>query len=299
MSLHFEINGNPELPVLFCVHGLLGGPENFRAMMPAWENRFCMVIVDLHSHMRTGGLLQIDEASLSDLHYDGAAEQILTFLDREFPGRPCYFAGLSLGGKIAYEFAGRAPERFRGAVVTDVGPGLLSDSTLYQFVAKTIPSLEMSLPWPELKQQLQEKVPDRNVRVMLQTQIHYPVKDGPAQWRGGMTGLKDLLEKQSISDQWPAVQSFAQYLVDNDQGDRNPRFIVYKASSLSAISDSQLQRMRALPFLEIRPVTGTSHFFHVTHRKFIEDTVLQLLADDDGESTEWAERPRRGEESRW
>lgn len=274
MSLYFEINGRRDLPLLFCVHGLLGGPENFRAMIDKWQDKFCIIIVDLHSHMRTGGLLQINEESLANLHYDGAAEQIVNFLDEEFPGRACYFCGLSLGGKISYEFAGRAPERFLGAVVTDVGPGTLNDSTLYQFVAKTIPSLDMELPWPELKQQLVEKVPDRNVRVMLQTQIYYPVKEGPAHWRGGMTGLKDLLERQSIGDQWAAMGRYGEYLLTHPAGGG---FVVFKAGSLSAISDSQLEQMLELPFLEIRRVSGTSHFVHVTHRKEIEEAVLDLL----------------------
>ncbi len=276
MALSFDLIGQPDLPLLICVHGLLGGPENFSAMLPAWSKKFCPIVVDLHSHMRTGGLIQISEENMGHLTYDGAAEQTLEYLDREFPGRRCYFAGLSLGGKVAYKFAGCRPDLFAGAVITDVGPGSLSDSDLYQFVHRTVPSLNMNQAWADLKQELVQKVPDRNVRVMIQTQIHYPVKEGPAAWRAGMTGLKDLLSQQSLGDQWADLEAFAAHW----RGEKPPSFIVYKASALSAISTSQLAAMRNYPFLDIRPVDGSSHFVHIPHRALIEAAVLSLHPSD-------------------
>ena len=95
-------------------------------------------------------------------------------------------------------------------------------------------------------------------------------------WRAGLGGLKDLLEQQSIRDQWAAMRSFGEYLRNHDRA-LQKKFVVYKASSLSAISEDQLAMMHDLPFLEIRPISGTSHFVHVTHREHIEDSILEML----------------------
>jgi pimeloyl-ACP methyl ester carboxylesterase len=276
MSLTFEIAGPTTNPLLLCIHGLLGGPENFYRMLEKWRDRYCPIIVDLHAHMRKEGLIDISAGNLAELTYDGAVDEILGYLERTFPGRQCYFAGLSLGGKLCYEFAGRSPETFAGAVITDVGPGTVSDSALYEFVSETIPSLNLNQPWPELKSQIAEKISDRNLRVMLQTQLHYPVKGGPAVWRAGMAGLKDIMDQQSITDQWKWVRRFAEYRQDHPDA-RARKFIVFKASNMSAISEAQMTRMSDFEFIEFRPVTCHTHFIHVTHHLQIEDAVLSLL----------------------
>lgn len=267
----FEITGNPDGPALICVPGLLGGPEDFRNMLDAWTEKFCIIILDPNAERREEGL-NLSEASMKEVSFDTSAYEIRNALVEHLPNRPYYFFGISLGGKIVYDFALRFPEDFSGGVITDVGPGSFEDAELFQNVERDILATSLEKPWAEVRQDLRARITDRNLRVFIQSQIFYPKGQNTGIWKTGMENFKELLQRQSIDDQFENFEKVAPQLSNEN------RFItVLHSDQNSGISAATLKKMQQLPCLKIKTLSNTTHFMHVTHKSEIESAVLNML----------------------
>ncbi len=251
-------------PILVCVHGYMGGPDDFLNMIPAWEQQFCILQPDFLAAFRTHGIIEITREGVGQLTYEDSADQIADYLRREFPGRKAYFFGVSFGGKILFDFAARHPELIEGGVITDIGLGTLSGSGLYEFLEVTLPSIRLDLEWPDLKAELMAKIPEKNVRVLVQTQLYYPNKVPPAVWRPGIETLQSLVHETRIAEQW-------------DVADRiHCKIIVLQAESLSSVRADVAERMKGYRNFEMRLIPGSTHFLHITHVKPIQDAVIEM-----------------------
>lgn len=265
MAIEAFIRGDTaNLPILVCLPGMFGVPENFEEMMLSWQHRFASVLVDLHPQNRKSGLAD-SQASLSTVSYDKTSEEIHDWLVQNLPNRKFYFLGVSIGGKLIFDFAAKYPDLYLGGIVTDVGLGTFENSDLYQFVEEVIPSLNLEQEWAGIKAELRAKVKVNPVRVLMQTQIDYSETEKRGKWKKAVQGLKNFLGAQRIADQWglrPLLQKGTTIL---------------KAEFLSGISDSDYTKMKAIPELfcfEI--VTGSAHLLHVTHPEWIQRAVLNL-----------------------
>lgn len=269
--MQFDILGNPEAPLLICVPGLLGGPEDFRQMLPAWMDHFCIIIPDPNAERREQGL-NLDQETMQEVSFDSSAIEIRNALVEHAPGRPYYFAGISLGGKIVYDFALRFPEIFSGGVITDVGPGSFEDAELFQNVERDILATSLEMPWRELRQDLRTRIHDNNLRVLIQSQIFYPGGKPPGIWKTGMENFKALLQRQSIDDQFENFEKVDERLCN----DRKWITVLHSANN-SGISIQTLDKMRHLKSIKIKTLQDTSHFMHITHKSEIEEAVLKML----------------------
>ncbi len=265
MAIKVDVVGDRELPLLVCVHGLLGGPGDFMNLRDAWAGKFCLVLVDMNAEFREGGLMKVTREGFGRLTYDDAADDVFEYLNREFPARSAYFVGISIGGKVVYDFSYAHPDLFMGAVISDVGLGQIPESDLYTFIEVTIPSINLNLEWDALKQEVASKVHERNTRVIIQTQLFYPDGKPPAQWKPGMEGLRGMLSGARIKEQW--------YVLDRLQ----KKIIVLRAGFLSGIPAKDIPRMTAHPCIEVRQVNGSAHFVHIQNKEVFQSTVLELL----------------------
>ena len=269
--MSFEIAGNPEGPALVCVPGLLGGPEDFRNMLDAWTEKFCIIILDPNAERRDEGL-NLSAESMKEVSFDTSAIDIRNALVEHLPDRPYYFLGISLGGKIVYDFALRFPEIFSGGVITDVGPGSFEDAELFQNVERDILATSLEKPWAEVRQDLRTRITDRNLRIFIQSQIFYPKGQNTGIWKTGMENFKELLQRQSIDDQFENFEKVAPRLFEEK------KFItVLHSDHNSGISKNTFEKMQKLPCLKIKTLSNTTHFMHVTHKSEIETAVLNLL----------------------
>ncbi len=268
MGLGTSVHGEKEAPLLVCVHGLMGGPQDFDQMVEGWKDKFHVIVLDLLSDYRDQGIIKLSQEGASKVTFSGATEDIQEYLVNAFPGRSAYFNGISLGGKVVYDFAAKFPQLFLGGVVTDVGPGLIEDSDLYHFVEVVIPSINLNLPWPELKADIKEKIPEKNIRIMVQTQAYYPDRVPPAQWKPGIENLQGMLSGTSIKEQWYVLDELARH---------KARIIVLNAEFLSGTSHKDLERMRPCPSLDVRRIPAATHFLHITHRAEVVAATLELL----------------------
>jgi hypothetical protein len=164
----------------------------------------------------------------------------------------------------------RHPKCFAGGLVTDIGPVSFADSDLYKYVDDSVMETNMDLPWPEMKADLQKRITERNLRSLIQTQIYYPEKQPPAQWRLGMQNFREMLQAQSADDQLEQLKTVDAVIAEN-----GAKLRILKAERLSAITPQALTLMKDLRCLEVLPVSDCTHFLHISHR----DTVVQKLLE--------------------
>jgi len=271
--MHYDALGDPRRPPLVCIPGLLGGPENFLAMIPSWTEHFRVLVLDPHRVRREAGLTGLREESIREVSYDTTSGEIAEILRKEGIDR-AFLTGVSLGGKVVYDFAAKYPEFFRGGVITDVGPGSFSRSELFLFVDGIVQNLNRHLPWTELKAELQSRIEDRSLRSLIQSQLFYPVRDQlPAEWKVGMRNFRSMLQRQGIDEQFEDLAK-----VDTRLAEQGHLFHVLHASRFSGISEDSLPRLRKLKAIQIEEVPASTHFLHITHKDLIVRTVLKLLS---------------------
>lgn len=271
--MRYEVEGNQSGPLLLCIPGMMGGPEDFRNLKETWLPHFAVVTLDPHASRRDLGLKQVTLDAVQEFDVDvvGTADSMVEIIKHLGRDR-AFMVGVSLGGKMVYDFMIRHPKYFAGGLVTDIGPGSFAESELYHYVDRSVMDTNMALPWPEMKADLARRITERNLRSLIQTQIFYPNQKPPAQWRLGMQNFREMLNAQSADDQLEGVQK-----VDAELASRGCYLKVLKAARLSAITEGTLEPMQKLKCLQITPVEDCTHFLHISHKALVQEKVLELL----------------------
>lgn len=270
--MHVQSFGLPlPAPTLICVPGLLGGVEDFSGMLDIWKHHFHVLVLDPNFERREQGLSNLSVETLQEISFASSADDIAKAMD-EHKITKAYLAGISLGGKIVFDFAIHHSQRLLGALITDVSPGPFAHSELFQFVDKTVTHAPMHLPWADMKAYLEDSIKDRNLRSLIRTQIHYPQGKPPAMWKTGMANFEKMLTMQSINNQYEGLQA-----VDETLQKAKSCLSVLKAGSLSGISDFDFQKLRGFKSVKLQVVQEATHFLHVTHKDLIVEKTLELL----------------------
>lgn len=271
--MEYQILGNPSAPTLICVPGLLGGPEDFASLIKGLEDKFRIVMLDPNFERRTMGFKQVSLEAMQefDMDVDQSASSIVQVLD-ELKQERGWMIGVSLGGKIIYDFITKYPERFAGGIMTDMGPGSFQESDLFKFVDSSVMNTNLNLSWPEMKKDLQERVPERHIRSLIQTQLFYPNGQAPATWRVGMKNFRSMLHEQAIDDQFAGMMKVDPILVKN-----NAKIHVMLASRMSAITPDCKSKIADVKSIVLHTVPDSNHFLHISHKEFIQGKILDFV----------------------
>lgn len=272
--MRFEIHDKPEGPVLVCIPGLLGGPEDFQSLLPEWLPHMALLIPDPNGERREEGLAGLSDEKMREISFESSAPEIKAVLDEKFPGRDYFFVGVSLGGKIVYDFAIRYPEIFSGGVITDVGPGPFENSDLFSFVENLVTGIDLTLPWPEMRAYLRNTIPDKNLRILIQTQLSYPAGGPEAIWKAGMKNFKSMLQSQSIDNQLAGMKQVCEQLAAE-----NRKIHILHADHISGIARDVFVEMQSMPCFEIETLSAASHFIHVSNKDKILQKVQAMLKE--------------------
>ncbi len=264
--------GNPNGPVLVCIPGLLGGPEDFSGILPEVQDRFNILIINPIVIARDAGLNRLSPEILNEVSYDSTAVDIYNALINEYyHEQGFFFLGISLGGKVVYDFAIKYPKYFRGGLITDVGLASFESSPLYTFVEGTINKVDLNLNWLDMKSHLRSNIPDKNLRILIQTQISYPTGAPPAIWKVGMKNFKSLLQRHEIDEQGQEYKKIDEHF------NKEQKFIhVLKAEKFSGISDDSYQSMKCLKSIKFHELQNSSHFLHITHKDKIREMLMNF-----------------------
>jgi pimeloyl-ACP methyl ester carboxylesterase len=263
--------GNKQGPVLVCVPGLLGGAEDFRDIIDPLLESFHVLIFDPNAGRRQFGLSGLTVEVMQEIQFDYSADEIAKELSL-YTDKPIYLCGISLGGKIVYDFVHKYPNLFKAAVVTDVGPGSFADSELFKFVEGLVLNLNLQQDWSSLKKDLRERIPEPSLRSLIQTQLFYPTKQPPAAWKVGMKHFRALLQRQSMDEQFESLSR-----VDESVSRGGAAIHILRAGLLSAIDPVAFEKMKSMKMMKIYPLEGASHFIHITHKEQVQKLLLQLI----------------------
>lgn len=271
MATMLQSFGNKKGPAMVCVPGLLGGAEDYRDTIARFGNTHHILVFDPNAERREIGIKGLTEAVMQEINFDCNADELAAEI-KTHTADPVWMCGISIGGKIVYDFAIKFPHLFRGAVITDVGLGSFSESELYGFVEDVVDNINLNQPWHDLKKDLKTKIVDDSLRSLVQSQVHYPTKNPPAAWKIGMTNFKAMLNRQSNDDQ------FVPYgLIDAELAQKNSIISIMKATTLSAINDKALERMNSLKSIKIYSIENSSHFLQFTHKSILLDLIEQMV----------------------
>lgn len=271
MATLLQSFGNTNGPAIVCVPGLLGGAEDFRDTIGRFSESHHILVHDPNAERRELGIKGITLEVMQEINFDCNADELATEI-RRFTNAPVWMCGISIGGKIVYDFAIKFPHLFRGAVITDVGLGSFSDSELYSFVEDIVDNINLNQSWPDLKKDLKTRIPDDSLRSLVQSQVHYPTKNPPAVWKIGMANFKAMLNRQSNDDQ------FVPYgLIDEELAQKKSIVHIMKATDLSAINEETEKRMGPLKSIKIHTIANSSHFLQFTHKSILLDLIEQMV----------------------
>jgi pimeloyl-ACP methyl ester carboxylesterase len=264
-EIRIYCHGNPKNTPLVCVHGLMGDTIDFVSFYETWGKEFFLIIPEIAPKAKDSGYMNGQTEGHPSLVYEGSVDKIKNFLDLRYPGEKLLFTGISLGGKLCIEFAGRYPDSFKGAVVTDVGVGPLCGSDLYYFLKNVIPSINLAQEWKELKNELKEKIPDRMLRLLVQSSISYEEGNKKqAKIKDSMNGFTTALEGASFEDQ--------HWVLEKLKG----QIVVLKATQTSAIMDPDAELMMKDPRFFVVKIQDANHFIQINNK--LQYEKLGLLA---------------------
>lgn len=260
--------GDPKLPILVCVPGLMGDVSDFDFFLDQWKFHFHVLLPSLTDVKEATevSFTEVTESGDKRLVYESSPHLLALYLKSKFPGQRVFFAGISLGGKITIEIAGRYPEIFAGAVLTDVGFGPLCQSPLFDFVHDIIPNLPIGEKWPKLRAQLTEKIPDKMLRLLVQSHIEVQSPEHPVtSWRKSSLDFPELVQGTALEDQW-------------DLQDRVERPIhILKATVASGIRDQDIDRLEQSPQVKVHVIEGANHFIQVYRRDIFAQAPIDYL----------------------
>ena len=121
LQLNYLEWGNPEGPPILFVIGLTGFAYAWNETAMAMGDRYRCIGINMRGHGDSG---PTPEREFSFDLWDTDIHALVTTLELDRP----VIIGHSLGGRVAFVYAGRHPDHTRGIVVVDVGPGFPEDA---------------------------------------------------------------------------------------------------------------------------------------------------------------------------
>jgi pimeloyl-ACP methyl ester carboxylesterase len=265
--MNFELKGNPNGPLVVCIHGLMGHANDFGPYVDAWGEDFQLLIPSLTEHDTLGSGYGRFYNGEERLVYEFSAAEIVARVRSQFPGIKPFYVGISYGGKICLSIAQTDPDIFGGCAITDVGLGpLAQDSGLFHFIYELIPNINFNQSWAKLRKDLVSKVPDQMLRILIQNHIEYPDKAVPqGQWKGHAKNFQNLLVKSSLENLWTEAAHIAAPIY------------VFKATDQSAIEDGDFHRMQENKLFKFIVLEGANHFIQINNVVPFRTETLKIL----------------------
>ncbi len=202
-------------PLVVLLHGVMGSAANWRRVARDLSDQFTVFAYDSRGHGRSSHA-DLGERPLA-YSPDGLAEDLDRLLmelsQRRDVGslsqlalRPIILIGHSMGGRVAYTFAAKFPQRVCGLVIEDIGPRTgESGKSLVERVLKAVPvpfeSKRMAQVWfAEEFPKLFADLPDaRTLGAWLYTNI-----DDGAGWRFHVEGIRQAVATE-LWERWEEI----------------------------------------------------------------------------------------------
>jgi pimeloyl-ACP methyl ester carboxylesterase len=205
LRLHYRdwVSAQPGAPTLVVLHGYTGHARSWDAFAAAMSDRYRVIALDQRGHGESAwagaGGYGVGEMS-EDLE---AFISALGLADLDL-------VGLSMGGMVAMDYAGRLPEALRRLVIVDIGPEIVSQgSSRIQSAQKQTDVFDSREAAFAAMGAANPIAPDAHLRHRVYNNL-MGLQDGRFTWRYDRV-LRDVreLKTRSAEDGWASCAAIA------------------------------------------------------------------------------------------
>lgn len=256
--------GDPQAPVVWVLHGILGSARNWRAFTRRLHKErpdLAFRLVDLRHHGDSHG----DFAAPDTV--EACVEDLLA-LAAHHQEAPIAVVGHSFGGKVALRHAARAPEGLRQSWVLDATPGPVDVLPANNEVVQVIRGIRQ-VPLPiaghqELAEVLRSMGFSAGLSQWMTTNLRPAGHGDGYEWRFDLAGVTALIEDYAHIDAWPVIESppVALHLVRAGKGDR--------------WSEADVRRIATTPTQD-HLLADSGHWVHVDAPAALRDLLASHL----------------------
>ncbi|MEX0695424.1 MAG: alpha/beta hydrolase [Rhodospirillales bacterium] len=207
LRFHFVTWGNPDLPLLICLHGLRAYARTFELIAERFQDRFYVVALD----QRGRGDTDWDpERNYYTDQYVADLEEFADHLGRD----KFHILGHSMGGANGLMYAGRHPDRVLSLILEDSGPGAANaGSEGVERIFKELRSTPMLFAsWAEAAafwRKVRPNVTDQAIASRVANSLHEV--EGEILWKHDQAGITECrinpVEGRGAPDLWPSVDA--------------------------------------------------------------------------------------------
>lgn len=251
-NFHYQITGpthDPSAPKLVFLHGVMGFSANWRRIAKAFEGEYQVLVYDQRGHGRSFQ----PALGYGSEDYAGDLEKITNELgwDR------FHLVGHSMGGRVAFRFATRAPERIDRLVIEDIGPSM--HPTGASFITRLLDAIPVPFSdrraakeWfdTEFKVRFAEHRKVEGLAAYLYANITENEKK-EAVWRFYEPGIRETVERGRTEDRWDDIKSLSP-----------PTLLVRGEYSTDLPRDLYEQVLARNPRIEGVEIKGSGHWIH-------------------------------------
>lgn len=207
LRFHFVTWGDPDLPLLICLHGLRGYARTFDLVAERFQDRFYVVALD----QRGRGDTQWDKER--NYYTDQYVRDLEAFADHLGRER-FHLLGHSMGGANALMYAGRHADRVLSLVLEDAGPGAANPGSagvarIFEELRSTPMSFaswaEAAAFWRKVRPNVTEKAIASRVTNSLR------IDGGVIVWKHDQEGIAECRINPALGrgapDLWPSVDA--------------------------------------------------------------------------------------------
>ncbi len=262
--------GPSEHPSIVFLHGVMGYAMNWRRVAKTFEDRYRVLAYDSRGHGRS---VHADLLSNPDAYTpECLAEDLRGILD-DLGWDQVILVGHSMGGRVAYTFAARYPDRVRGLVIEDIGPNMSPESaSLSARVLQTVPVPFASKR--EAKEWFETQFP------VLFSDLHDPLalgawlyanitenSEGRAVWRFHAEGIRQAIVSGRNRERWQEIEQLSV-----------PTLVVRGELSHDLPRDVFDRMLRSNKMIQGVEIAGAGHWVHSErHEPFV--TAVREFTD--------------------
>jgi pimeloyl-ACP methyl ester carboxylesterase len=241
---HYTERGAPDAPAVVMLHGVTGHARTWDDEGAALASRYRVLALDQRGHGDS------DPSPDADYTIASLASDLAAFVDA-LGLQTFAVVALSLGGRVAMQYAGTHPGRVTRLVVVDIGPDIAPDGRVR--VGKMMATTPERFSTLEDVVAYQRANNPRYTEALLRARVHYGVRslpDGGFTWKYDR-GLRELVRSGRWSDPidlWPAWRA-----IDC------PTLLVRGAESDILTPDIALKMIEAQPKARSVEVAGAGH----------------------------------------
>lgn len=260
-----QITGPEAAPRLVFLHGVMGQSANWRRVAKHFEDRYRVLVYDSRGHGRS---VHADLVSNPEAYSpEGLAEDLRLILN-DLGWDRATLVGHSMGGRVAYTFAARYPERVEKLVIVDIGPNLspIGASTVMRLIE------EIPVPFPNkraAKDWFDHQFPvvfsDLSNAQALAAWLYANITENSAReavWRFDSEGVRQAVLAGRNRERWEEIEAL-----------RVPTLVIRGERSSDLPQDVYSRMIQTSSWIQGAVIPGAGHWVH--SEKF-EEFVAEL-----------------------